>query len=176
MGGDHAPEEVVAGAVTAAREHHVRIVLTGQPARLRPLLAKHGVDRDIPVVPAEDTLGMEEGALAGWRRPRSSVAVACTLVRRGQATAVVSAGSTAAVVATARLRLRSLTARLDPESQGGAALLGLDGTVVLAHGASMAKGIASACTLAASLANGKITERITERVGPARTGHFLRRS
>lgn len=338
MGGDHAPEEVVAGAVTAAREHHVRIVLTGQPARLRPLLAKYGVDRDIPVVPAEDTLGMEEGALAGWRRPRSSVAVACTLVRRGQATAVVSAGSTAAVVATARLRLRplpgverpalaavlptlpnptvlidagatadpkpemlvqfahlgaaylqaahgverprvglltigsepgkgnklarrtyelltaaandrpsgglplmfagnieggdllagrvdvivvdgftgnvalktlegtaryaaaqlrnaitgstaarlgallqrgrlrSLTARLDPESQGGAALLGLDGTVVLAHGASMAKGIASACTLAASLANGKITERITERVGPARTGHFLRRS
>jgi phosphate acyltransferase len=49
---------------------------------------------------------MDEGALAGLRRPRSSVAVACRLIRRGHASALVSAGSTGAVVATSRLRLR----------------------------------------------------------------------
>ena len=51
---------------------------------------------------------MDEGALASWRRPRSSIAVACQLVRRGQAGAVVSAGSTGAIVATAQMRLRPL--------------------------------------------------------------------
>jgi glycerol-3-phosphate acyltransferase PlsX len=277
---------------------------------------------------------MDEGALASWRRPRSSLAVACQLVRRGQAAAVVSAGSTAGIVATARLRLRSLpgllrpglavalptrpkptllvdagaiadprpemmvqfahlgvayaqvaygvedprvglltigaepmkgnklarrahellaapphggqpirftgniegsdllagkvdvvvtdgftgnvalktiegaggfatelvraalrgsqaarfgtlfqrralhelAGRMDSETYGGAALLGLEGTVVIAHGDSKAKGIASACRLAADLASGRITERIRERLGPShRAGHFLRR-
>ena len=57
---------------------------------------------------------MDEGALASWRRPRSSIAVACQLVRRGQAAAVVSAGSTGGIVATARLRLRPLPGMLRP--------------------------------------------------------------
>ena len=57
---------------------------------------------------------MDEGALASWRRPRSSIAVACQLVRRGQAAAVVSAGSTGGVVSTARLRLRPLPGMLRP--------------------------------------------------------------
>ena len=92
----------------------MRVVLTGESARLRPILAKQGADRDIPIVPAEEALGMDEGALATWRRPRSSVAVACQLIRRGQAAALVSAGSTGAVVATARLRLRSVPGVLRP--------------------------------------------------------------
>jgi glycerol-3-phosphate acyltransferase PlsX len=75
-----------------------------------------------------------------------------------------------------RRELRLIAARLDPESQGGAALLGLGGTVVIAHGAATAKGITSACVLAARLADGQIMERIRERLGPARTGYFHRRS
>jgi glycerol-3-phosphate acyltransferase PlsX len=280
---------------------------------------------------------MEAGALAGFRRPRSSLAVACQLVRRGQATAVVSAGSTGAIVASARLRLlplagvprpglavvlpthptptvlidagatadpkpemllqfgqlgvayaqialgtaaprvglltigaepgkgnaltrrahellaaeppggglplrfagnveggdlmagavdvivtdgftgnvalktlegsmrfaagelraaltgtraarigtllqrrglRELSARLDADTYGGAALLGLGGTVVIAHGASTARAVSAACALAANLSRGDITEKIRERIGPAaerRTAHFLRR-
>ena len=42
MGGDHAPDEIVAGAVAAAREHGIRIALTGRPGLLRPLLARSG--------------------------------------------------------------------------------------------------------------------------------------
>src|SRR5450755_1412552 len=334
MGGDHAPAEIVAGAVAAARSSGLRIVLTGRPGLLRPLLAGHGAIDEIEIVPADETLAMGEGALASWRRPRSSIAVACQLVRRGQAAAVVSAGSTAGIVATARLRLRPLPGvarpalvvvlptrpgptllldvgaiadpkpemlvqfaqlgvayaqvghsiseprvglltigaepgkgnklarrahelldaapqhgaqpinfvgnveggdllagrfdvivtdgftgnvalktlegtaafaaqqlrealggslaarvgallqrrglrqlgeRLDTESYGGAALLGLEGTVVIAHGAVAARGAAAAVKLAADLASAGIAEKIRERLGPARGGHFLRR-
>src|SRR5580700_1140700 len=111
MGGDHAPDEIVAGALAAQREHGIRILLTGPAARLLQALTKAGASPradELTIVPAEDNLAMDEGALASLRRPRSSVAVACQLVRRGDAAAVVSAGSTAGVVATARLRLRSL--------------------------------------------------------------------
>jgi phosphate acyltransferase len=334
MGGDHAPAQVVAGAVAATADHGMSVVLTGRPSQLRPLLGTRPPGSDIRVVSADDSLAMDEGALASRRRPRSSVAVACQLVRRGQAAAVVSAGSTAGIVATARLRLRSLpgllrpglavalptrpkptllvdagaiadpkpemmlqfaqlgvayaqvafgvedprvglltigtepmkgnkltrrahellassahggqpirftgnieggdlltgkvdvvvtdgftgnvalktvegagrfateqmraafegsraarfgalfqrgvlrelAGRMDAETYGGAALLGLEGTVVIAHGSSTAKGITSACRLAADLARGQITERIRERLGPShRGGHFLRR-
>jgi glycerol-3-phosphate acyltransferase PlsX len=75
-----------------------------------------------------------------------------------------------------RRRLRELSGRMDAETYGGAALLGLEGTVVIAHGASTAKGITSACRLAAELAQGQITEKIKERFGPGRSSYFLRRS
>jgi glycerol-3-phosphate acyltransferase PlsX len=64
---------------------------------------------------------------------------------------------------------------MDTETYGGAALLGLEGTVVIAHGAAKARGVAAACVLAADLARGQITEKIKERLGPPRGGHFLRR-
>ena len=114
MGGDHAPAQVVAGAVAAAAEHRICVVLTGRPSQLRPLLGARPPAGEIRIASADDFLAMDEGALASWRRPRSSVAVACQLVRRGQAAAVVSAGSTAGIVATARLRLRSLPGLMRP--------------------------------------------------------------
>lgn len=338
MGGDYAPDEIVAGALAAQREHGVTTLLTGPPARLRPVIARLGGGSELRVVPAEDVVGMGEGALAGFRRPRSSIAVACNLVRRGQASAVVSAGSTGAIVASARHRLlplpsvprpglavvlpthpnptvlidagatadpkpemlvqfghlgvayaqialgipaprvglltigaepgkgnaltrrahellaaepqgglplnfagnieggdlmagtvdvivtdgftgnvalktlegamrfaagelrtaltstrvakvgamlqrrglRELSHRLEPETYGGAALLGMGGTVVIAHGASTARAVTAACALAANLTRGDITERVKERIGvkerePRRAPHILRR-
>ena len=77
-----------------------------------------------------------------------------------------------------RRGLRELSARLDAESYGGAALLGLGGTVVIAHGASTARAVTAACELAANLTRGDITERVKERIGvtePRRPTHFLRR-
>lgn len=335
MGGDHAPREIVAGAVEAFLKWGTRVVLIGKPGQVRPLLAEHGLLGEIRLVTAEDSVAMSEGALASWRRPRSSIAVACQLVHLGQATAVMSAGSTGAIVAVARLRLRNLpgvmrpalavalptrptptllidagaiadpkpemlaqcaqlgsayaevafgiiqprvgllsigaepgkgnklarrayellstepahgampikftgnvegddllagkvdvvvtdgfsgnialktlegtaafttaqfrsafggsrTARLgamlarkellelkgrfDSQTYGGAALLGLEGAVVIAHGASTQRGAAAACKLAGEITSGQIAERIKERLGPGRQGHFLRRS
>ena len=335
MGGDHAPREIVAGAIDAFRTWGTRIVLIGKPGQVRPLLAEHGLVGEIRLVTAEDSVAMSEGALTSWRRPRSSIAVACQLVHLGQATAVMSAGSTGAIVAVARLRLRNLPGvmrpalavalptrptptllidagaiadpkpealaqfaqlgsayaevafgisrprvgllsigaepgkgnklakrayellsaepahgampirfagnveggdllagrvdvvvadgfsgnialktlegtaafvasqfksalsgsrsarlgamlarkdlrelrgRFDPETYGGAALLGLEGAVVIAHGASTQRGAAAACKLAGEITSGQIAERIKERLGPQRQGHFLRRS
>ena len=336
MGGDHAPGQIVAGAVAAATQYGLSVVLAGRASQLRPLLAgQPSAGRMLRIAAADDILAMDEGALASWRRPRSSVAVACQLVRRGQAAAVVSAGSTGGIVATAQLRLRSLPGlmrpglavilptrpkptllvdagatadpkpemllqfaqlgvayaqvaygveeprvglltigaepgkgnrlarrayelltaapphggmpirfagnvegsdlltgkvdvvvtdgftgnvalkaiegaagfatgqlrdalqgsraarfgavfqrralrelggRMDAETYGGAALLGLEGTIVIAHGSSTARGITSACRLAADLARGEITEKIRERLGWGHRGaHFLRR-
>ncbi|TMR97257.1 phosphate acyltransferase PlsX [Nonomuraea basaltis] len=107
MGGDHAPHEIVAGAVHAVRERGLSVVLVGAPRVLYEALADHDATKEIPIVRAEEALAMDEGALASLRRPRSSIAVACHLVRRGDAGAVVSAGSTAGVVATGRLRLKA---------------------------------------------------------------------
>jgi hypothetical protein len=90
----------------------------------------------------------------------------------------VTATRTARVGAFLQRRgLRELAARLDSDNYGGAVLLGLGGTVVIAHGASTARAVTSACLLAADLARGEITEKITQRLGrPAgRGGHFLRR-
>src|SRR5207244_13181795 len=92
--------------------------------------------------------------------------------------AAVTATRTARVGAFLQRRgLRDLATRLDSESYGGAVLLGLGGTVVIAHGASTARAVPSACLPAAALARGEITEKITQRLGrPAgRGGHFLRR-
>jgi glycerol-3-phosphate acyltransferase PlsX len=77
-----------------------------------------------------------------------------------------------------RRGLREMRERLDAESYGGAALLGLGGTVVIAHGASTARAVSSACKLAASLTQGNIAEKVRQRLGPAadrRPAHFLRR-
>ncbi|WUR54677.1 phosphate acyltransferase PlsX [Actinomadura citrea] len=329
MGGDHAPEEIIAGAVAAVREHGVRLVLVGRATRIRRELDLHGVLGTIPIVHADEALDMGEGALASWRKPRSSIAIACHLIKQGRASALVSAGSTAGVVATSRLRLKGqqgvmrpaiavalptrprptilldagatadvkpeglvqfaalgtayaqillgvdrpsvgllnigtepgkgnkltkrahellatgshgiefagnveghdllggrvdvivadgftgnialktvegtvatafteirdamtstpaarmgallqrrrlqdLRDRLDPDTYGGGVLLGLNGTVVIAHGASRARAITSACDLAHRLAAGRIVERIREQVAATRTSRFGR--
>ncbi|MFE1167221.1 phosphate acyltransferase PlsX [Nocardiopsis sp. NPDC058789] len=114
MGGDNAPGEVVRGAVRAVRELGLRVLLVGRRTEIAAQLAEEGALRDVPVVHAEDTLAMDEGALASWRRPRSSAAVACRLIRRGDADALVSAGSTGGIVATSTVRLRTQPGVLRP--------------------------------------------------------------
>jgi glycerol-3-phosphate acyltransferase PlsX len=74
-----------------------------------------------------------------------------------------------------RNRLRELSRRLNSETYGGGVLLGLNGTVVIAHGGSNARAIESACTLAYDLSTADIVERIRERVGATKTPRFGRR-
>lgn len=114
MGGDNAPREVVRGAVMAFRELGLRVLLVGRRTEIAAQLAEEGALRDIPVVHAEDNIAMDEGALASWRRPRSSAAVGCRLIRRGDADALVSAGSTGGIVATSTVRLRTQPGVLRP--------------------------------------------------------------
>lgn len=107
MGGDYAPQEIVKGAVEAAREFGLDIVLVGQPEAIDRELAQHDVTGlYISVHPAQDTIGMNEDPVRAIRRkPDSSIIVGMNLLKEGQAAAFVSGGSTGAVAAAALLIL-----------------------------------------------------------------------
>lgn len=103
MGGDHAPSVVIEGAVLAAREFDVEVVLVGREEAIRHELAKHDTTGlRLPAVHAEEVVGMEEHAAGTFRQKRqSSIAVGVNLVREGQAAGFVSAGNSGAVMASA---------------------------------------------------------------------------
>lgn len=109
MGGDHAPEEVVRGAVDWAREHtDVEVILVGDEARMRPFI-EAPLPSHVRLVQASETVGMEEQPAVAVRRKRdASINVAMRLVRDGEADAVVTAGHTGAGVASAILHLKRL--------------------------------------------------------------------
>ena len=111
MGGDYAPDEIVAGAIRASAELDVDILLVGDRQQIESSLKKHGgLDKsEIEIVPAEGVVTMEEDALTGIRRkPKSSINVAMNLVKQQKAEAVVSAGHSGAAMAAALLRLGRL--------------------------------------------------------------------
>ena len=107
MGGDHAPAEVVQGAVVAARESDVQVALVGDPGPVQSELAKHDTgDLRIGVVPSEGVIAEgEPPALALRQKPRASITVATGLVKAGHADACVSMGSTGATMAASAVVL-----------------------------------------------------------------------
>lgn len=105
MGGDHAPGVVIDGAVMAAREYGIEIVLVGREGAIRTELSRHDTTGlKLPVVHASEVVEMEEHTDAVKRKSDSSVVVGMRLVRDGQADAFVSAGNSGAVMAAAILR------------------------------------------------------------------------
>ena len=110
MGGDHAPRAEVEGAILAARELGVRILLVGIEATVRQELNKHR-HRELPieVVNATEVITMSDSPSQAFRRKKdSSVHVAAKLVRDGKADALVSMGNTGAVMTVARFVLGTL--------------------------------------------------------------------
>ncbi len=106
MGGDHAPKSEVDGAVQAARNLGVKVVLVGREDVVRAELEKHADYRDLPIeiVHASERITMEDSAARAVRSKRdSSMRVASRLVRDGVAQGFVSAGNTGAVMATAKM-------------------------------------------------------------------------
>jgi glycerol-3-phosphate acyltransferase PlsX len=108
MGGDQAPEEIVAGALMAAAEADAEIMLVGDETRVRALLNGPGADR-VQVVHAPESVPMDQHASAALRSAeRTSLGVAVDLVKRNQADAVVSAGNSGAFLAIALIKLRTI--------------------------------------------------------------------
>jgi len=110
MGGDHAPRVEVEGAILAARELGVRVLLVGIEADVREELHRHR-HRALPidVVHAPDVITMSDSPSQAFRRKKdSSVHVAARMVRDGQADALVSAGNTGAVMTVARFVIGTL--------------------------------------------------------------------
>jgi len=132
MGGDHAPRPEVEGALVAAREFGVRILLVGHAPELRRELAKHS-HRGLPIeiVPASEVITMNDSPSQAFRKKKDSSAhVATKLVRGGLADGLISAGNTGAVMAVARFGLGTLSsvdrpalAAPFPTARGGTSVL-----------------------------------------------------
>jgi glycerol-3-phosphate acyltransferase PlsX len=132
MGGDHAPRPEVEGAVLAARELGVRVLLVGQPNVVRAELAKHAAPNlPIEIIPASEVITMNDHPAQAFRRKKdSSVHVAARLVREAKADGIVSAGNTGAVMTVARFLLGTLEsvdrvalAAPFPNAKGGVSVL-----------------------------------------------------
>ena len=108
MGGDHAPREIVRGAIDHALANADEIILVGDVPRLEREIAAHGKGHpgNVRLVDAPEVIGMGEHPATALRsKRRASIVVATDLVRAGEADAVVSAGSTGATMAAAVFRL-----------------------------------------------------------------------
>ncbi len=107
MGGDYAPAEIVAGALRAAAELDVEVLLVGDSAQVQAQLAQPSPR--VELVHAPEVVEMEEEPLSAIRRkPLASINVAMALVKQQQADAVVSAGHSGAAMAAGLLRLGRL--------------------------------------------------------------------
>src|SRR5687767_7399420 len=99
MGGDHGPEVVVAGAVSAARRFGARVLLFGDESAVRAALASQSsTGLGIDVIGTTDDITMDDHpAQAVRRKPDSSLMRAIRAVKDGEAVAMVSAGNSGAV-------------------------------------------------------------------------------
>lgn len=104
MGGDRAPEEIVLGALEAARAG-ADVILVGDAGRISALVDDHRSAGDagaVEVVHASEVIDMHDDAGRAIREKKdASVSVAARLVSSGRAAGLVSAGSTGAAMAAA---------------------------------------------------------------------------
>jgi glycerol-3-phosphate acyltransferase PlsX len=132
MGGDLAPKATVEGAVLAARDFGVEVVLVGNRELLARELAEHATaGLAISIEHAPEHVGMDESPMeSALGKPQSSIHIGLELVKRGNARAFVSAGNSGAVMAAAIMVLGTLPgvdrpaiASLVPASDGLALLI-----------------------------------------------------
>lgn len=101
-GGDYAPHEIVKGAVKAAQEYNVEVVLVGRKKVLHVLAGRHLQKDGLTIVEASQTIESHESPMKAIRsKPKSSIVVGVNLVKEGKAAAFVSAGNTGAVLGAA---------------------------------------------------------------------------
>ena len=106
MGGDNAPQAPVLGALRAARELGVDVTLIGQREKIEPLLSG---EARADIVDAREIITMEDDPSTATRRKKdSSMSVALKMLRSGEGDAVVSAGSTGALLTGATLTAKRI--------------------------------------------------------------------
>lgn len=111
MGGDYAPAEPVKGAVEALQENEkIFVYLTGREEEIRRELSKYTYPKDrLEVVPASEVIETGEPPVAAIQKKKdSSLVVGLTMVRKGEADAFVSSGSTGAVLVGGQAIVRKI--------------------------------------------------------------------
>ncbi len=108
MGGDHAPQEIVKGSLRALRELGVDVTLVGRREEILDCLADDEKTL-VTIVDAREVITMEDDPSTATRRKKdSSMAVALRLLKDGEGDAVVSAGSTGALLTGATLTVKRI--------------------------------------------------------------------
>ena len=103
MGGDHAPEAPVRGALLAKPQCQADLLLIGDEVKLRGVLGRIDENACLEILHAPEAIGMgEAGAMAIRKKREDSLSVAMRLLTEGEVDAVVSAGNSSAIVATAK--------------------------------------------------------------------------
>ena len=107
MGGDHAPNAIVRGAIDAAKEFDVKIVLVGRGEAILKSLSELGIDtlpKGVEIANAEDIVDMHDDPATVIRtRKDSSMVVGLRMLAEGEGDAFISAGSTGALLSAATL-------------------------------------------------------------------------
>ncbi|HEX5366639.1 MAG TPA: phosphate acyltransferase PlsX [Acidimicrobiales bacterium] len=131
MGGDNAPAAIVDGALQAAADLGVAVVLVGRPEEVDPLRG------DLDLIAASEVVAMGADPGASVRRMKdSSLVRAAEAVRDGRAAAMVSAGNTGAAMAAALLRMGRLAGVARPAIATPIPVPGATPTVLLDAGAN----------------------------------------
>ena len=134
MGGDNAPDEIVRGAIDAARDNHLDVVLVGRGEDILHAIDRIGykdLPRGIEIANASEVIGFEDDPTNMVRiKKDSSLSVAFGLLRDGHGDAFVSAGSTGAILSGATLIVkrvrgirRAAMAPIIPSVSGGFVLI-----------------------------------------------------
>ena len=110
MGGDHAPEAPVLGAVQAAKDFGAQITLVGRGEEILEVLRKNGIENlpeGMEIANAEDVVDMhDDPASIVHKRKNSSMVVALKMLADGEGDACISAGSTGALLTGATLLVK----------------------------------------------------------------------
>ncbi len=138
MGGDHAPEMVVRGVAIAAERHpEARFLLVGDEEKLKPLLRKlKRAAAACTLRHASEYVSSDLKPTAALRMRGSSMRIAIDAVASGEASGVVSAGNTGALLALAKIVIKTLPgiarpamAALGPSARGDVVMLDLGANV-----------------------------------------------
>ena len=138
MGGDRAPGVVIDGLAIAAERHPgARFLVVGDEARLRPLMARKRLSECCTVRHAPDVIGMDMKPTAALRVRNGSMRLAIDAVAAGEASGVISAGNTGALMALAKIVIKTLPgidrpalAALAPSAKGDVVMLDLGANAV----------------------------------------------
>ena len=132
MGSDRAPKPEVEGAIHAARQYGMRVLLIGPEAIVKPELHRHLRASRLPIeiVHASEYITMDDKVEAVRAKRDNSMRVGLRLVREGRANGFVTAGNTGAAMATAKIVLggvpgvdRPALAAVFPTAPGNPAML-----------------------------------------------------
>ena len=109
MSGDNAPEEIVKGALRARDELKIEVALVGIREKIEECLRNEGCADFLEIIEASEIITMEDDPSTATRRKKnSSMAVALTKLKEGYGDAVVSAGSTGALLTGATLTVKRI--------------------------------------------------------------------